>query len=353
MQFKDGSRKKTKEWTWKKAEDVAYRKAAELEGVSSTPVKSTGYPVERAVEEWIAERGQDALNNTKAKYLSQKLLDWCHRNGIEYLGQIEKQALRVWRSTEWKYRNGDSSSLKVHWSVLCCFFRWCVEGDLLDANPCPKRKGKIKQRRVIPLKENQIDALLAAVERMRRPGWTEERRLKMRALILIMRWGGMALIDAVCLLRSELVGQVVHSQRHKTKKAFSVPIPKWVADLLQLLPNNDPRYFFWHLSANGSQPKRITNIFGGWFHEVFKEAGITGHSHQLRHSFATHHLARKVRVERVAEWMGDSPAEVRHTYEHWIIERQEVSEQAMRESWKGMGLDEVGNPIPPQSKTIQ
>jgi hypothetical protein len=34
MQFKDGSRESTHQWTWAKAEEIAKKRAAELEGVS-------------------------------------------------------------------------------------------------------------------------------------------------------------------------------------------------------------------------------------------------------------------------------------------------------------------------------
>jgi hypothetical protein len=51
----------------------------------------------------------------------------------------------------------------------------------------------------VPLTPPQMDALFAAVERIK--GWDDQRRSKIRALILLMRWSGMAINDAVCLLR--------------------------------------------------------------------------------------------------------------------------------------------------------
>src|ERR1700675_4376715 len=64
----------------------------------------------------------------------------------------------------------------------------------------------------------------AAVEKMHSPGWNDARRLKMRLLIQIMRWSGMALVDAVCLPRVELVKRTISSRRHKTDKWFTAPI---------------------------------------------------------------------------------------------------------------------------------
>jgi integrase/recombinase XerD len=203
---------------------------------------------------------------------------------------------------------------------------------------------------VVPLNPAQMDALEIAVDMIQAPGWTADRRLKMRTLIQTMRWSGMAIRDAVCLERANLIGQSIKSERSKTGKKFSVLIPEWLVNRLESLPNNDPHHFFWHRRTDGSKLKSIVTLYGGWFGDVFKMAGITGHSHQLRHSFATYHLSRAVSVERVAEWMGDSPAEVRRTYEHWITERTELSEQEMRASWEKMGLNSVGNPIPDLAK---
>ena len=122
-----------------------------------------------------------------------------------------------------------------HWSVLASFFTWAVEGDLLPANPCPRKKWKFKPRDVVPLSYNQMDRLEAAVEKMHSPGWNDARRLKMRLLIQSMRWSGMDLVDAVCLPRVELVKRTISSRRHKTDKWFTAPIPEPLAANLRAL----------------------------------------------------------------------------------------------------------------------
>lgn len=104
-------------------------RAPKMEGITLCEIpaaKADAYTVAKGVDEWIAERDQDQIDNTKAKHLTTKLLDWCRRNGITDLSELQnqKQPLKAWRVAEWKYRAGDSSSLKVHWSILGTFFRW-------------------------------------------------------------------------------------------------------------------------------------------------------------------------------------------------------------------------------------
>ncbi len=359
VQFRDGSRRSTHEWKWPKAEDAAQRMLRERLGLVDIPAaKSEGstvedYTVERAVQEWIEEREQDGINNVKAVYLTKRLVAWCKRNDIRHLSEIQTQALAHWRTTEWKYAHGDSASMKIHWSVLGAFFEWCVERRLLAFNPRPKLKGKIKLKEVTPFTPEQIDLLLQTSLLMK--NWNAERRLKMWTFIFLMQWSGMAIGDAACLERTKLAGLVIRGRRRKTDKRFSVPIPQRVVDSLRELPNNDHRYFFWHRRKDGSQVREdsIVQIYGGWFREVCDAAGIPeGHSHMLRHSFATYHLARNVRVERVAEWIGDDPAQVRKTYEHWLPQRDAQSLEAMQDSWAQIGLDKMGNPREPATPAV-
>src|ERR1700758_1375059 len=61
MQFKDGRRESTGEWTWSKAESVARRKAGGGEEKAPEVEKSTDYKVKQAIDEWIEEREQDGI----------------------------------------------------------------------------------------------------------------------------------------------------------------------------------------------------------------------------------------------------------------------------------------------------
>lgn len=70
MQFKDGERKSTRQWTWTKAENEARQILASRTGIINAPLKPRSYAVERALDEWIAERDQDKLHNTKARHIS-------------------------------------------------------------------------------------------------------------------------------------------------------------------------------------------------------------------------------------------------------------------------------------------
>ena len=115
-------------------------------------LKPGTYSVERALDEWIAERDQDKLHNTKARHMRKFLLAWCQRNGIEYLTQIEKQALRTWRSTgmEWKYRSGDACSLKTIGLCLPVFSHGLWRATYCQQIPAPGKSGNLSRVMLCP-----------------------------------------------------------------------------------------------------------------------------------------------------------------------------------------------------------
>ena len=349
MQFASGKRESTNEWRWAAAEKVARERAAQLAGIAvgEVPVaKSASVTVKQASEQWIADRAQNNLTNGRPKRMMRNLLDWCQVQGIENLSDVTKATLLRWRGT-WKYRSGDSASLKVAWCCVGSFFDWCVGADLLAVNPFPRGpqfKVKVRQREVVPYSQKQIDTLLASIEKVK--GWDDALRVRMRAFILLMRWSGMATGDALCLERSRLVNSRIRSRRKKVDKAFYIRIPAFVADLLNSLECDDPKYFFWHRRQDGGKFQRgsLVSEYDFYFSELCAEAGIKGIAYQLRHSFATHLLALGTRIEDVARMLGHSVRECQKTYQHRIKEEEDRLDEVMETNWQKMGLDADGNP---------
>jgi hypothetical protein len=86
-----------------KAEAFARKEAAHREGVTVGEIGNLPAPshtVQKAVDEWLDERDKDGKDNTKATHLTNKLLDWCRKNGFTRLAELESQrhALKVWRT---------------------------------------------------------------------------------------------------------------------------------------------------------------------------------------------------------------------------------------------------------------
>lgn len=74
------------------------------------------------------------------------------------------------------------------------------------------------------------------------------------------------------------------------------------------------------------------NIWHDSFHAMFKRAGIPGHSHQLRHTFAVDLLQRGVSLENVSSLLGHKMTQ--KYYSAFTPARRDALEQAVRDSWK-------------------
>lgn len=95
----------------------------------------------------------------------------------------------------------------------------------------------------------------------------QHRGIRLRALLLLMRWGGLAITDAVTLERDKLTADgKLFLYRAKTGTPVYVPLPAEVAQMLREIPNSNPRYFFWtglgeRENAKKSWDKSLRRLF--------------------------------------------------------------------------------------------
>jgi len=79
------------------------------------------------------------------------------------------------------------------------------------------------------------------------------RATRLRSLVLLMRWSGLAIKDAVILERRCLDHRgALFLRRAKTGVPVFVPLPPAVVSCLRNLPSVNPKYFFWSGSFRGA-----------------------------------------------------------------------------------------------------
>jgi site-specific recombinase XerD len=103
-----------------------------------------------------------------------------------------------------------------------------------------------------------------------------------------------------------------------------------VLDALAKIPKvND--FYFW---SGASTRKTVSNDWHVHFQDLFKRAGIAGHSHRLRHTFAASLLQKGVSLENVSQLLGHQSIRItERTYASWIAGRQQTLEDAIRKAW--------------------
>ena len=79
-----------------------------------------------------------------------------------------------------------SSSLKIHWAIICNFFGWAHGMGLVPKNPVPNTrvhpqfKIRFKKPEVVPPTTDENDRILAELDKTR---WTAERKYRVQKLM--------------------------------------------------------------------------------------------------------------------------------------------------------------------------
>jgi hypothetical protein len=97
------------------------------------------------------------------------------------------------------------------------------------------------------------------------------------------------------------------------------------------VPRLSPRYFFW--TGNST----LHTAVGTWqrsLRNLFKLAGVNGHPHMLRDTFATELLLAGVPIEQVSILLGHSSVRITELhYRPWVRERQLQLEASLQRAW--------------------
>jgi site-specific recombinase XerD len=86
---------------------------------------------------------------------------------------------------------------------------------------------------------------------------------------------------------------------------------------------------------DSAKRRTVVNIWEDSFHAMFKRAGIIGHSHPLRHTFALDLLQRGVSLENVSSLLGHKNLRITQKYySAFTPARRNTLENAVRQAWK-------------------
>jgi integrase len=311
-----------------------------------SPVRST---IRDAVQLFLNDQAARGLESSSQKkyrtVLQNQLLVWLEKHKVVMLDQIMPADLTRFRAT---WHNGESTTHRKH-EIIMCFFGFCVRNGCLRKNPM-EVLSKPKTPDVVPtdyFRPEEFEKIVAATDRYEYGGGNDchDRRVRLRALTLLMRWSGLSILDATKLERSRLSksedgDDQIFLYRAKTGVPVCVVIPPDVADLLRSLPNSNPRYFFW--SGNGD-PRSAAKALQRSYWKLFKLAKILlpdgapkrCHPHMFRDTFAVELLLAGNPIDQVSLLLGHSSVKIteRH-YAPFSRARQQQLTTAVKRAWK-------------------
>jgi len=85
--------------SWSEAQSKKKGLEERLKDFAEGKVVPKGMTVEAALQEWYEFRDQDGLDNTKAKLMGGKLIEWCENNNTLLLTALTTDKIIKWRLT--------------------------------------------------------------------------------------------------------------------------------------------------------------------------------------------------------------------------------------------------------------
>jgi integrase len=149
----------------------------------------------------------------------------------------------------------------------------------------------------MPLSREEVASILAACDVYP----DKLNAVRLRALILLLRYSGLRIRDAVTLSRERISDSRLFLYTAKTGTAVYCPLPPFVTSALEAIPKIG-NYFFW---TGESKPKSAVEDWQRSLKRLFELARVpTALPHRLSDTFSVELLQAGVPIERVSVLLG-------------------------------------------------
>ena len=339
--------------SWEEAEEIKRQLQDELAGrTPETRPEDNVHPVSDAVDLFITNKKVNGVSaGVVSRYKSElgRFQAYCEKENVFTVARITRELLTGYAAT-WEATYPSSNTRASVRERLRSFLRYCFEGRWLDRIPAVP-KVTADEPPTLPLSDAEYAHVLACIDTVRplrfdAKGVTRllspETKARLRALIQLMRWSGLAIQDAVKIRRADIIHDEANglhrvvTTRQKTGTHVSVPIPPKVAQEVLTLPSTNPAYIFW----NGKSMSRAQVTMWGsrYMRPLFEAAGLrSGHmvSHRLRDTFAVDLLQKGVPMEEVSKLLGHTSIKTTEKhYAKWVKGRQDRLDALVTGTWE-------------------
>jgi len=217
---------------------------------------------------------------------------------------------------------------------LRSFFRFCMDSEWCGRNPAQGIKAPIAATLpTLPLTKDDFDKIVWACELFPANGiYRKGNRIRVRAFVLLLRYSGLRIRDAVLLTEDKLVGNKLLLYSAKTGVPVHIPLPEEVVKQLAWAYELSPgKYFFW---SGAGEVKSCVNDWQRTLSRLSELSGVRFHAHMLRDTFAVELLQKGVSLENVAVLLGNTIKIAEKHYSPWVKSRQESLTAEIEKAWK-------------------
>jgi integrase/recombinase XerD len=336
----------TRDWkeAVKKAEELqaGFERAAAGE---PEPIKNGSKTLDEAVELFLsAKKGKEvtAKHIAKLKFELGEFQKFANSKGLVLLSHVQTENVLAYRNCLQGAQN--TRAKKVF--RLIGFFEFCVEMGWIARNVARAEAIVVPysdSQEPKALSDAQFNQLLDSVPKVNGQT-TDEIRKKLRCLLLLMRWTGLAIRDAVTIERSrfEPNGEGLYRlylRRAKTGNPVYCTVDGIIAKEILKSPQSG-RYLFVESVPEGEH--ELDMLIQQWGALLNKKLDTVANlkddegndfhftSHMLRHTFVRWCLDMEIPIEDIAMLIGDTVTIVAKHYMTWISGRQERLTQRMK-----------------------
>jgi len=317
---------------WEQAQTIA--REWEVQGREPVAAEPEPVTIEQAWEQFLADAEARKLNEAtvyKYKLLKRQLKGFCEKNGLRFLFELDLDRLGRFRA---EGKEGPRTALKKL-ERLRAFLGFAQRRGWIATNPARELKApKVSVRPTMPFTRKEMIAILAAADEVisekQAPGKDNARRL--RALILLLRYTGLRISDAVRCSSEQVVNGKLRLYTQKTGTHVYCPLPDFLVTELDSIPCMSARFWFW--TGNGKLQTAVCD-WQARLLDVFEKANVNGgHAHRFRDTFAVELLLAGVPLERVSILLGHSSIRITEKhYSPWVKARQDQAEADVRRTW--------------------
>ena len=280
--------------------------------------------VEKACDRLITDaeaRHLGAAQLGKYRLLTRELKAFFPERLVE---DISVDDLRAYRAS-W-YLGPVTSGKKVE--RLRAFFKFCMESGWIENNPAKLLKlPKATPTPTLPFSESEWERIQWATEIY--PDRPKGRRAQVKAFILLLRYSGLRIGDAVALETKRIQEGKLFLYTAKVGTPVWLPLPEEVVDALQRVAISDR--FFW---SGVGKLKSATTVWQRTVQKLFTVADVKGHAHMFRDTLAVDLLNRGVSLENVAAILGNTVRICEKHYAPFVKSRQLELERAVKLAWR-------------------
>lgn len=267
-------------------------------------------------------KARDFRTSTLKRYISlfRAWQAYASNKGLSELTDFDQAEMRAWRES-WSCK---PATQRLQLKLLRAFFTYAVDAGWVRASPVVKLKApRARERPKMPLTKEEVVSLVVAAR--------EEDKIEEEALILLMRYSGLSIRDAVTLRRDAIDSHDnLTLRRAKSGELVVIPLHNLAIKALERIGPPHLPHFFW---SGQSQPLSATKYWRERLNRVARKAGVQNFTpHRLRHTFAVEFLLTGESIEDLSTLLGHSSVyTTQRYYAQWNMARRNRLARIMRD----------------------